>query len=136
MDTTLLIFVCIALAAATILFVVCAQLALKTGNNFDRMTVVVELMQKDIHELKVAAKPVIEKAGIVLDQTQQTLGRLESDLAVLSSGAKSLAGIVEDVRELEQNLLARVRPSLEDLASIVSGVARGVTTFARKLAAR
>ena len=100
------------------------------------MTVVVELIQRDVHELKVSAKPVIEKAGLVLDLTQQTLSRLESDLEVLSSGAKSIAGIAEDVRLLEQNLLARVKPSLEDLASIVSGVARGVTTFARKLTAR
>ena len=136
MDTTLLIFICIALASATILFVVCAQLAMKAGKNLDRMTVVVELIQRDVHELKVSAKTVIEKAGLVLDLTQQTLSRLESDLEVLSSGAKSIAGIAEDVRLLEQNLLARVKPSLEDLASIVSGVARGVTTFARKLTAR
>ena len=136
MDTTLLIFICIALGAVTILFVVCAQLAMKTGKNLDRMTVVVELIQRDVHELKASAKPVLEKAGLVLDQAQQTLGRLDDDLASLSSGVKDIAGIAQDVRAFEQSLLARVKPSLDDLASIVSGVARGVTTFARKLTAR
>ncbi|MCX6139964.1 MAG: hypothetical protein NTX15_03910 [Candidatus Kapabacteria bacterium] len=136
MDTTLLIFACLALGAAAVLFAVIAIVAVNAGKNLNRVTAVVELMQKDVHELRVSSTPVFEKAGRVLDQTERSIVKLESDLSKLSNGAQSLAGIAEDIRMLEQSLLARVRPSLEDLASLVSGVAKGVTTFARKLTDR
>ena len=126
MDPTLLIFACIALGAAATFFVVVAIVAVKAGRDLDRITSVVESTRNDVAELKKAAIPVIEKAGTVLD-------RMETDLQQLSKGAASIAGIAEDVRQLEQSLLARVRPSLEDLASLVSGLAKGVTTFARNL---
>lgn len=136
MDATLLIFACLALGAATVLFIVVAIVAVNAGKNLNRVTAVVELMQKDVHELKVTATPVLEKAGKVLDQTERTIVTLENDLSKLSSGAQNIAGIAEDLRMLEQSLLARVRPSLEDLASLVSGVAKGVTAFAKKLTDR
>ncbi len=133
MDPTLLLFACIALGAAAVFFVVLAIVAMKAGRDLDRMTTVVEAMRADVGELKAATLPVITKAGEVLDETKDVLVRTENDLAKLSNGAAHLAGIAEDLRQLEQKLVARVQPSLEELASLVSGVAKGVTTFARKV---
>ncbi len=136
MDTTLLIFACSALGAAAVLCVVVAMVAFRAVKNLDRVTVVVEAMQKDIHDLKINAMPVIEKAGVFLDQGQQTLEVLESDLAKLSKGAQNLSGIAEDLRILEQSVVARIRPGLEDAASLISGITRGITAFAKKLTDR
>ncbi|MBK6292583.1 MAG: hypothetical protein IPH85_07660 [Ignavibacteria bacterium] len=136
MDTTLLIFACSALGAAAVLCVVVAIVAFRAGKNLDRVTVVVEAMQKDVHDLKVSAMPIIEKAGVFLDQGHQTFQVLESDLAKLSKGAQNLSGIAEDLRILEQSVVARIRPGLEDAASLISGITRGITTFAKKLTDR
>jgi len=133
MDQTLLIFLCIALGAATVLFVVLAMVALRVGKDIDRITIVAEEIKRDVNDFTVKSRPMIEKAGLVLDQTRETVHRLNVDLEKLSVGIDNITGITHDIRLLEQNLLARVKPSLEDLASLVSGVARGVTVFARKL---
>lgn len=136
MDTTLLIFACSALGAAAVLCIVVAVVALRAGKNLDRVTVVVESMQKDVHDLRVSVTPIIEKAAVFFDQGQRTLEILETDLAKLSKGAQNLSGIAEDLRILEQSLVARIRPGLEDAASLFSGITRGISTFAKKLTER
>jgi uncharacterized protein YoxC len=73
------------------------------------------------------------KTSEALDRANSSLRKLEEQVDTLSGGVRNIAGIANDVRELEQSLVARVRPALEDLASLVTGVARGVTAFARKI---
>lgn len=136
MDTTLLIFACSALGAAAVLCIVVAVVAFRAGKNLDRVTVVVEAMQKDVHHLTTNAMPILEKAGTFFTQGEQALEVLKSDLANLSKGTQNIAGIAEDLRLLEQNLVARIRPGLEDAASLVSGITRGIKTFAKKLTER
>lgn len=133
MDATLLSFLYVALGAITILAVVAAVVLIRAGSNIERMTDVVESMQRDVQQVKEQTLPVLAKTSEALDRANSSLKKLEAQVDTLTGGVRNIAGIADDVRELEQSLLARVRPALEDLASLVSGVARGVTSFARKI---
>jgi uncharacterized protein YoxC len=133
MDATLLLFLYVALGAITILAVVAAVVLIKASSNIERMTETVESMQRDVHQVKEQAIPVLAKSSEALDRANSSLRKLEEQVDTLGSGVRNIAAIADDVRELEQSLIARVRPALEDLASLVTGVARGVTAFARKL---
>jgi uncharacterized protein YoxC len=133
MDATLLLFLYVALGAITILAVVAAVVLIKASANIERMTETVESMQRDVHQVKEQAIPVLAKTSEALDRANSSLRKLEEQVDTLGGGVRNIAAIADDVRELEQSLIARVRPALEDLASLVTGVARGVTAFARKL---
>ena len=133
MDATLLLFLYVALGAITILAVVAAVVLIKASANIERMTETVESMQRDVHQVKEQAIPVLAKTSEALDRANSSLRKLEEQVDTLGGGVRNIAAISDDVRELEQSLIARVRPALEDLASLVTGVARGVTAFARKL---
>jgi uncharacterized protein YoxC len=133
MDATLLLFLYVALGAITILAVVAAVVLVKASANIERMTETVESMQRDVHQVKEQAIPVLAKTSEALDRANSSLRKLEEQVDTLGGGVRNIAAIADDVRELEQSLIARVRPALEDLASLVTGVARGVTAFARKL---
>ena len=99
----------------------------------ERIVSTVESMQRDVHQMKEQALPVLAKTSEALDRANTSLRKLEEQVNTLGGGVRNIAAIADDVRELEQSLIARVRPALEDLASLVTGVARGVTAFARKL---
>jgi uncharacterized protein YoxC len=133
MDATLLLFLYVALGAITILAVVAAVVLIKASSNIERMTETVESIQRDVHQVKEQVIPVLAKSSEALDRANSSLRKLEEQVDTLGSGVRNIAAIADDVRELEQSLIARVRPALEDLASLVTGVARGVTAFARKL---
>ena len=133
MDATLLVFLYIALGACTILMIVAAVVLIRAGSDVERITKTVESMQRDVHQMKEQALPVLAKTSEALDRANTSLRKLEEHVNTLGGGVRNIAAIADDVRELEQSLIARVRPALEDLASLVTGVARGVTAFARKL---
>ena len=133
MDATLLVFLYIALGACTILMIVAAVVLVRAGSDVERITKTVESMQRDVHQMKEQALPVLAKTSEALDRANTSLRKLEEQVNTLGGGVRNIAAIADDVRELEQSLIARVRPALEDLASLVTGVARGVTAFARKL---
>lgn len=133
MDATLLALLYVALGAITILAVVATVVLVRAGSSIERMTDVVESMQRDVHQVKEQTIPVLAKTSEALDRANSSLRKLEEQVDTLSGGVRNIAGIADDVRELEQSLIARVRPALEDLASLVTGVARGVTAFARKI---
>lgn len=133
MDPTLLALLYVALGAITVLAVVATVVLIRTGSNVSRMTDVVEDMQRDVRQVKEQTIPVLIKSSEALDRANSSLKKLEMQVDTLGGGIRNIAGIADDVRELEQSLVARVRPALEDLASIVTGVARGVTAFARKV---
>lgn len=133
MDAALLALLYVALGAVTVLAVVATVVLIRTGSNVSRMTDVVEEMQRDVRQVKEQTIPVLVKSSEALDRANSSLKKLEMQVDALGGGIRNIAGIADDVRELEQSLVARVRPALEDLASIVTGVARGVTAFARKI---
>lgn len=133
MDATLLALLYVALGAIIVLAVVATVVLIRTGSNVSRMTDVVEDMQRDVRNIKEQTIPVLIKSSEALDRANSSLKKFEMQVDTLGGGIRTIAGIADDVRELEQSLVARVRPALEDLASIVTGVARGVTAFARKI---
>ncbi len=133
MDATLLALLYVALGAITVLAVVATVVLIRTGSNVSRMTDVVEEMQRDVRQVKEQTIPVLVKSSEALDRANSSLKKLEMQVDTLGGGIRNIAGIADDVRDLEQSLVARVRPALEDLASIVTGVARGVSAFARKI---
>jgi hypothetical protein len=97
------------------------------------MTSSVEGMQSDMREVKQSLKPVLEKSAAVLDQTQKTIARVDEDLKKLSAGADTFKAIADDVRTLEHLLVSTIKPSIEELASFLSGVVGGVTSLAKRL---
>lgn len=134
MDNAILIVsATIALLSATALFIIGAIGILRLLRNVDRMTVSIEGMQQDVREVKQSLTPVLEKSAAVLEQTQKTIARVDQDLQKLSAGADTFKVIAEDVRALEHLLIATVKPSIEELASFISGLVGGVTSFAKRL---
>lgn len=134
MDNVILIVsATIALLSATALFIIGAIGILRLLRNVDRMTVSIEGMQQDVREVKQSLTPVLEKSAAVLEQTQKTIARVDQDLQKLSAGADTFKIIAEDVRALEHLLIATVKPSIEELASFISGLVGGVTSFAKRL---
>ena len=132
-NTVLVISATIALISATALCVIASVGILRLLRNVDRMTHSVEGMQADMRDVKQSLKPVLEKSAAVLDQTQRTILRVDEDLKKLSAGADTFKLIAEDVRALEHLLVSTVRPSVEELASFLSGVVGGVTSLAKRL---
>lgn len=133
MDTSLVIFGCIALAALTVLCIAGAVTLLYARKQLDRVIDTVEKAAGDMSDLKRQLEPVIQQSEVVLGQLHSTLENADSQLDKLGRGADTFASIADDVKVLETNLMAKVRGPLEDVASLVAGVARGASVFARKL---
>ena len=132
-NAVLVVSATIALLSATALCIVAAVGILRLLRNVDRMTISIEGIQQDVHEVKRSLQPVLEKSAAVLDQTQRTIARVDQDLQKLSAGADTFKAIADDVRSLEHLLVSTVKPSIEELASFVSGLVGGVTSFAKRL---
>lgn len=132
-NAVLVVSATIALLSATALCIIAAVGILRLLRNADRMTVSIESMQQDVREVKRSLQPVLEKSAAVLDQTQRTIARVDQDLQKLSAGADTFKAIADDVRTLEHLLISTVKPSIEELASFISGLVGGVTSFAKRL---
>lgn len=132
-NAVLVVSATIALLSATALCIIAAVGILRLLRNADRMTVSVESMQQDVREVKRSLQPVLEKSAAVLDQTQRTIARVDQDLQKLSAGADTFKAIADDVRTLEHLLISTVKPSIEELATFISGLVGGVTSFAKRL---
>lgn len=132
-NAVLVVSATIALLSATALCIVAAVGIQRLLRNLDRMTVSIEGMQQDVREVKRSLQPVLEKSAAVLDQTQRTIARVDQDLQKLSAGADTFKAIADDVRSLEHLLISTVKPSIEELASFISGLLGGVTSFAKRL---
>lgn len=132
-NAVLVVSATIALLSATALCIIAAVGILRLLRNADRMTVSIESMQQDVREVKRSLQPVLEKSAAVLDQTQRTIARVDQDLQKLSAGADTFKAIADDVRTLEHLLISTVKPSIEELATFISGLVGGVTSFAKRL---
>lgn len=132
-NAVLVVSATIALLSATALCIIAAVGILRLVRNADRMTVSIESMQQDVREVKRSLQPVLEKSAAVLDQTQRTIARVDQDLQKLSAGADTFKAIADDVRTLEHLLISTVKPSVEELATFISGLVGGVTSFAKRL---
>ncbi|MBU3699990.1 MAG: hypothetical protein FGM33_08290 [Candidatus Kapabacteria bacterium] len=132
-NPVLVVSATIALLSATALCIIASIGILRLLRNADRMTSSIEGMQMDMREVKQSLKPVLEKSAAVLDQTQRTIARVDEDLKKLSAGADTFKAIADDVRTLEHLLVSTIKPSIEELATFLSGVVGGVTSLAKRL---
>ena len=73
MDATLLVFLYIALGACTILMIVAAVVLIRAGSDVERITKTVESMQRDVHQMKEQALPVLAKTSEALDRANTSL---------------------------------------------------------------
>lgn len=136
MDSTLIIFSAVALSAFTILCVTLAIVALRASKSLDRITTTLEDVGSDVSEMKEQALPMIDEATVVLQRTDVTLNKLDGAIDQLAAGTTALRGIADDARALERHVVDRLRPSIDDITSMVSGSVRGVATFVRSLLER
>ena len=133
MDSTLVIFSAVALSAFTILCVSLAIVAFRAAKNLDRITITLADMGTDVSEIKQQALPLIDEATVVLQRADGTLEKLDGVADQLTAGSSAIRGIADDARALEQHVVGRLRPSIDDLTDLVSGSVKGVTTFVRSL---
>ena len=132
-NAVLVVSATIALLSAPALCIIAAVGVLRLLRHVDRMTISIEGMQQDVREVKRSLQPVLEKTATLIDQTQRTITRVDQDLQKLSAGADTFKAIADDVRALEHLLVSTVKPSIEELASFISGLVGGVTSFAKRL---
>ena len=133
MDSTLVIFGCIALGAVSVLCITAAAIVIKASKNLDRMTNTVERMGLDVAEMKSEMTPLIQRGVSVMEKTDSAVGKLDESLDQLTFGSKAVRGIAEDTRKLEQEMVERVRPALNDLTKLANSVVGGLTAFVRNL---
>ncbi len=133
MDNILVLFVCIALSAITILCIVLAIAALRAVKNVAAMTSTMERVGADVGELKSQLIPLIEQATVVITRSEKTLEALESNLQHVSKGTATFERIAGDLHKLEQDLVSRVRIPLTDLSNTIGSALASVSGFVRNL---
>jgi ABC-type transporter Mla subunit MlaD len=79
------------------------------------------------------ATPVLVRSEELLEQLHQTVQNADRQLDKLSRGADTFASIAQDVKDFEVGIMNRIRPSVEDVVSLVAGATKGATTFIRTL---
>lgn len=129
MDNTLVVFACIALGAAAVLFAVIAVAAVRSINEVRRISQSIAQVGADVTELKAHMVPLLHEATNVLRKSEHTLDKLDSNIESMGRGVKAFEQIATDVRSLEQDLLLQVREPLADVADVVSGTISKVTGF-------
>lgn len=133
MDSTLLIFACIALAALAVLCVAATIVLLNSRKQFERVVVTMENIQGDVTQIKGQLEPVLERSATVLSDVQRIVENADARLDQLSQGIETFSTIAKDVRDLEHMVVGKLRGPLEDIVGMVAGAVRGVTAFTKKI---
>ena len=136
MDSTLIIFGSIALAACAVLCVTLAIVALRASKNLDRITSTLEQMGNDVTEIREQTVPLLDESRLVMRRTDATLQKLDGAVDQLAAGTSAIRGIADDARALEQDVVNQLRPTIEDLTGMVRGSVKGVASFIRSLLER
>lgn len=136
MDTTLVVFGSIALSAATVLCITLSIVAIRAVREVARMTATLEEVGRHVREIKDRSVPLIEHATTVMQKTDRALDRVDGALQNVTAGTDSFRGIASDVRDMEQHILNRLRPSVDDATMMISGIVRGVTAIVRSFMKR
>lgn len=132
MDNTLITFTCIALAAATILFVVLAIVVVRAAQEVQRIADAVQQASADLSAFKAHVLPLVEDTARMVRKTEQTLVRVDANLDLIRKGTQTFADVAQDIRSLEQEVVERVRQPLSDLTAVLSGGIGKVSSLARK----
>lgn len=134
MDSTLVVIATIvALIAFTILCFVAVSVLLHARRQLDRMVMTAERSSNDLHELRTRLTPVLVRSEELLQQLHSTVQRADQQIDKISRGADAFASIAQDVKEFEVGIMNRIRPSVEDVVSLIAGATKGATTFIKTL---
>jgi phage-related protein len=69
----------------------------------------------------------------LLQQLHSTVQRADQQIDKISRGADAFASIAQDVKDFEVGIMNRIRPSVEDVVSLIAGATKGATTFIKTL---
>lgn len=136
MDPILLVFIIIALVAFSVLCVVLIMWITDLKKQVQHTIVVVDAAGRDLQDIKYKLLPVLDEAKTMLMHAGNTFEQADIELEKIGKGADTFIAIAEDVRRLEQQIIGRIQGPLEDVTSVVSGVLKGVSVFARQLLKR
>lgn len=136
MDNTLIIFACVALAAAATLFVVLSIAAIRAMRDVQRVADSVHQVSSDLREFKVQLVPLVTETTRMVKKTEQTLERVDHNLELITKGTQTFADIAQDIRALERDLVSQVQQPLNDLTSVLSGALGRVSSMAKKFVDR
>jgi len=133
MDNTLIIFGSIALGAFSILCISLVIVAFRASKNLDRITATLGEIGTDVTQIKDQALPLFDEATMVLQRADTTMAKLDGAVDQLAAGTSAIRGIADDARALEQQVVDRLRPTIDDLTGLLAGSVKGVTSFVRSL---
>jgi len=136
MEPALLIILCITLLAITVAVFVAIWLMLNAKLQLERSVEAVTKMSNDVSQLRSELAPLLKQSQELIENLKATSTTANNQLSSMSKGIDALSGMATDVRQLEQRLLQRVGPPLEDAASILAGVSKGIGAFVRVLTKR
>jgi len=136
MDPVLLIFSVIALLAFSVLCVVATMWILDLRKQVTRTIVVLDAAGRDITDIKHKLLPVLDEAKTMLTHAANTFEQADIELEKIGRGADTFIAIAEDVRRFEQHIVDKVQGPIDDVTSVLNGVMKGVSTFARQLLKR
>jgi ABC-type transporter Mla subunit MlaD len=133
MDSTLLIFSCLALASGAILCIVLAGVAIRALKEVGKLTATIEQLGADVRDIKAEVIPVLNETATMIRKTDQTLDHLDENLQRISRGTQTLENVAADVRAFEQDLLKKVQGPVDDMVTVLSGTVRGLATLVKKV---
>ena len=133
MDSTLLLFICIALASVSVLCITLAFVAVKAGKNLGKMTETLEQVGNNIEEIKEKTIPVLDQTSSILTLTEGTIEKLDRDLDRFSKGAELFESIAKEVKQLQTMVIDKVRAPITEISSLFSGAVKGFTEFTKTL---
>lgn len=133
MDPILLIFVVIALLAVTALCVVAIMWIVDLKKQVAHSVAVLDSTSRDVSTITQKLVPVLEEAKTMMMHAGHTFEQADIELEKIGRGADTFIAIAQDIRQFEQHLIGRIQGPLDDATSVVTGVLKGVSTFARTL---
>lgn len=136
MDPLLIVFLCVALSAVTVVCITATVVLINSSKHVVRIVASVERSSQTMQEIKQQLGPVLQRSEELFEQLRSTTQNANRQIEKLSKGADAFSAIATDVRSFEAEALDRLRPAMQDVTSLVSGVARGLTTFVRSLMQR
>lgn len=136
MDNTLLLFACVALGAAAILFVVAAVVLWKVRAGVERSVASIEALTTDVHEIRIQLEPVMQKAMSSLTELDLTMQAAREPLRTVNRGAEVALSMMNDVKRLETDVVDAVRQPLKNTLDVVGSILSTVTQIGKGLADR